>query len=143
VYWLSTVRPDGRPHVTPLLGLWLDNAFYFCTGADERKARNLAHNAYCVVTTGCNRLTEGTDLVFEGKATWITDDADLQRLADAYEAKYGSDWRFSVRNGAFEHASAALTHDAVVGHAHVFRVVPSTAFGFGKDAAYGQTRWRW
>src|ERR1017187_7176346 len=35
VYWLSTVRPDGRPHVTPLLGIWLEGAFYFCTGPDE------------------------------------------------------------------------------------------------------------
>ena len=40
VYWLSTVRPDGRPHVTPLLGIWLDGALYFCTGPDERKAKN-------------------------------------------------------------------------------------------------------
>jgi hypothetical protein len=35
VYWLSTVRPDGRPHVTPLLGIWLEDALYFCTGPDE------------------------------------------------------------------------------------------------------------
>ena len=38
VYWLSTVRPDGRPHVTPLLGVWLDGGLYFCTGPAERKA---------------------------------------------------------------------------------------------------------
>ena len=38
VYWISTVRPDGRPHVTPLLSVWLDGALYFCTGPDERKA---------------------------------------------------------------------------------------------------------
>lgn len=42
VYWLSTVRPDGRPHLTPLLGIWLNGALYFCTGANERKAKNLA-----------------------------------------------------------------------------------------------------
>jgi hypothetical protein len=41
VYWLSTVRPDGRPHVTPLLAIWLEGALYFCTGPDERKAKNL------------------------------------------------------------------------------------------------------
>jgi nitroimidazol reductase NimA-like FMN-containing flavoprotein (pyridoxamine 5'-phosphate oxidase superfamily) len=44
VYWLSSVRPGGRPHVTPLLGVWLDGALYFCTGPTERKARNLAQN---------------------------------------------------------------------------------------------------
>jgi nitroimidazol reductase NimA-like FMN-containing flavoprotein (pyridoxamine 5'-phosphate oxidase superfamily) len=35
VYWLSTVRPDGRPHVTPLIAVWLDGALYFCTGPTE------------------------------------------------------------------------------------------------------------
>jgi hypothetical protein len=39
VYWLSTVRPDGRPHVTPLLSVWLDGALSFCTGPSERKAK--------------------------------------------------------------------------------------------------------
>ena len=44
VYWLSTVRRDGRPHVTPLLGIWLEGALYFCTGPNERKAKNLSAN---------------------------------------------------------------------------------------------------
>src|SRR5689334_1341780 len=63
VYWLSTVHPEGRPHVTPLVAVWLDDALYFCTGSGERKAKNLAHNAHCVITTGCNTLSEGLDLV--------------------------------------------------------------------------------
>src|SRR2546421_10189817 len=67
VYWLVTVRPDGRPHVTPLVSVWLDGALYFCTGAQERKARNLAHNPHCSITTGCNTF-EGLDLVVEGDA---------------------------------------------------------------------------
>jgi nitroimidazol reductase NimA-like FMN-containing flavoprotein (pyridoxamine 5'-phosphate oxidase superfamily) len=44
VFWLSTVRPDGRPHVTPLLAVWFDGAMYFCTGPGERKAKNLGEN---------------------------------------------------------------------------------------------------
>ena len=52
LYWLSSVRPDGRPHVTPLLGVWLDGALFFCTGDTERKAKNLAANPYCILTTG-------------------------------------------------------------------------------------------
>src|SRR5918998_116811 len=67
VYWLSTVRPDGRPHVTPVAAVWLDDALYFCTGQTERKAKNLALNSHCVITTGCNVL-EGLDLVVEGDA---------------------------------------------------------------------------
>jgi Pyridoxamine 5'-phosphate oxidase len=72
VYWLSTVRPDGRPHVTPLLGVWLDGALYFCTGPAERKAKNLAQNPNCVLTTGCNGLDDGLDLVVEGAATKVS-----------------------------------------------------------------------
>src|SRR5689334_1942991 len=51
VFWLSSVRPDARPHVTPVIAVWLDRALYFCTGADERKAKNLARNAQVVMTT--------------------------------------------------------------------------------------------
>jgi hypothetical protein len=134
VYWLSTVRPDGRPHVTPLLSVWLDNALYFCTGASERKAKNLASNAHCVLTTGCNRLANGLDLVVEGEAVRVSDTPLLQRVADAYEAKYGSDWRFTVHDGTIQGDSGNV--------ALVYEVEPATAFGFGKGAPFSQTRWR-
>jgi nitroimidazol reductase NimA-like FMN-containing flavoprotein (pyridoxamine 5'-phosphate oxidase superfamily) len=132
LYWLSTVRPDGRPHVTPLISVWLDEAAYFCTGPIERKAKNLARNSHCVLTTGCNLLGEGLDVVIEGDAERVSDDAELQRIAAAYESKYGSDWRFEVRDGAFHHEG---------GEALVYEVLPSTVFGFRKGE-YSQTRWR-
>ena len=37
IYWLTTVRPDGRPHMTPLIGVWLDDAMHFCTGVSEQQ----------------------------------------------------------------------------------------------------------
>ena len=134
LYWLSTVRPDGHPHVTPLIAVWMDGALNFCTGPDERKARNLASNAHCVITTGRNTLNEeGLDLVIEGDAVRVSDEATLQRLADLYESKYGSDWRPTVRDGAFHHEA---------GEALVFTIDPVTAFGFGKGSTPSQTRWR-
>ena len=48
-YWLATTRPDGRPHLMPVWGIWLERVFYFSTGRHSRKARNLESNAYCVV----------------------------------------------------------------------------------------------
>jgi len=124
IYWISTVRPDGRPHVTPLLALWLDGALYFTIGgSSERKARNLAQNPQCILTTGCNSLS-GLDLVVEGEAERVEEDALLQRLADRYEAKYGSAWRFTV------------------GDVLVYKVAPATVFGFGKGASPSQIRWR-
>jgi general stress protein 26 len=134
IFWISTVRPDGRPHVTPLLAVWLDGAMHFCTGADEQKARNLARNPRCSLTTGCNALGEGLDIVVEGEAAPVREKARLERLAALYEAKYGSDWRFEVRDGAFFHSG---------GSALVFELAPVTAYGFGKGKdGFSQTRWR-
>ena len=48
----STVRPDGSPHVTPLLGVWLDGAMQFCTGPNERNSQNLAENRHCMRLRG-------------------------------------------------------------------------------------------
>src|ERR1700736_2674143 len=79
LYWLSTVRPDGRPHVTPLLGIWLDGALYFCTGATERKAKNLEQNERCILTTGRNGIDDGLDLVVEGTAAKVSNEAELRR----------------------------------------------------------------
>lgn len=134
VYWLSTVRPDGRPHVTPLLSVWLDGALYFCTGRSERKARNLTRNPHCILTTGCNSFGEGLDLVVEGDAVEVSDDARLQRIADAYESKYGSAWHFEVRDGSFINEAG--------GEAQVYEVAPAKVLGFGKGDEFSQTRWR-
>jgi Pyridoxamine 5'-phosphate oxidase len=129
IYWLATVRPDGRPHVTPLLSIWLDGALYFSTGPTERKAKNLIHNAHCVITTGCNVL-EGIDVVVEGQAVNVSDEAKLQRLADGYASKYG--WHYTVRDRALYGEG---------GRALVYEVAPTTAFGFGKGPSFSQTRW--
>jgi hypothetical protein len=133
LYWLSTVRPDGRPHVTPLISVWVDGALYFSTGPDERKALNLSANPHCVLMTGCNTFDEGFDTVVEGDTVRVSDDAELERVAEVYVSKYGSDWDFDVHDGAFlgEGGSTVL----------LYRVEPSTVFGFGKGE-FTQTRWR-
>src|ERR1700712_2780933 len=86
--WITTVRADGRPHVTPLVTVWLDDALHFCTGPDEQKGHNLAGNPHVVVTTGCNAWDEGLDVIVEGAATRITDPAPLERLAGAWREKW-------------------------------------------------------
>ena len=80
LYWLTTVRRDGRPHQTPLIGVFVDDTFYFCTGPTEQKARNMEHSAHCLVTTGCNALHEGLDVVIEGDAVALRDDTALRRI---------------------------------------------------------------
>jgi nitroimidazol reductase NimA-like FMN-containing flavoprotein (pyridoxamine 5'-phosphate oxidase superfamily) len=134
VYWLSTVRPDGRPHVTPLLGIWLEGALYFCTGPNERKAKNLSTNCNCVLTTGQSTL-DGLDLVIEGTAEAVSDHAELGRVASTYETKYGP--HFVAPNGTWSGLGEAIRRAEVL----VYRVAPETGFGFGKGARFSQTRW--
>jgi general stress protein 26 len=131
LYWVTTVRADGRPHTTPLLAVWHDGALHFTTGPDEQKAKNLERHRQCSLTTGCNVLHGGLDLVVEGEARRVTDDALLGTLADAWEAKYGAEWHFDVRDGAFHHEAGA---------AYVFAVAPRVVYGFGKGP-YTHTRW--
>jgi general stress protein 26 len=132
LYWLTTVRTDGRPHVTPLIGVAEDAAVHFCTGLREQKARNLEHNSQVALTTGNNRWARGLDVVVEGVAVGVTDRPALQRLADAYETKYGSEWHFEVGDGVF-----GTGEDA----AAVFRIEPTKVFAFAKDP-HAQTRYR-
>jgi hypothetical protein len=135
VFWLSTVRPDGRPHVTPLLAVWLDDALYFCTGPAERKAQNLGHNAQCILTTGHNSL-EGLDIVVEGEAREVSDKAELGLVADAYVAKYPE--HFAKPAGTWSGLDDAIRS----GSSLLYRVAPATAFGFAKGESFSQTRFR-
>ena len=131
-FFLSTVRPDGRPHATTLIAVWVDDALCFCTGPGEQKAKNLEQNRHCLLATGGNAMDNGLDLVVEGDAVRVTDKAQLQRIADAYESKYGSDWHFEVGDGYFEHEG---------GNAVVLEVAPAKVLGFAKGT-FSQTRWR-
>jgi nitroimidazol reductase NimA-like FMN-containing flavoprotein (pyridoxamine 5'-phosphate oxidase superfamily) len=137
VYWLTTVRPDGRPHVTPLIAAWLNGALYFVTGPDERKAKNLAVNPHVVLTTGNNAIGEGLDLVVEGEAVPVRDEAKLQRFADALATKYGPPFIFTVRDGAFFGEGGEIYERPRL----AFEVAPAAVFGFRKGASFSQTRW--
>jgi nitroimidazol reductase NimA-like FMN-containing flavoprotein (pyridoxamine 5'-phosphate oxidase superfamily) len=132
LFWISTVRTDSRPHVAPLPAVWRDGGLHFCTGAEEQKARNLARDPRCALTTGSNRWKQGLDVVVEGAAERITDEPRLRELAQAWETKYQGDWHFEVANGAFRHEG---------GEALVFVVRPSKVLAFAKGA-FAQTRFR-
>jgi Pyridoxamine 5'-phosphate oxidase len=83
-YWVATTRSDGRPHVAPVWGLWLDDAFYFSTDPKSVKGRNLARSSEVAV-----HLESGDEaVILEGSAERWTDQAELTLFADAYDAKY-------------------------------------------------------
>src|SRR5687768_10878165 len=103
LYWLTTIRPAGGPHQTPLIGVYHDGAVHFCTGPDEQKARNIAADQHVLMSSGTNTLHAGTDVVVEGTAVRVADDAVLVALATAWEDKYGAEWHFDAHDGAFHH----------------------------------------
>lgn len=131
LYWIGTVRSDGSPHMTPLVGLWQQNSFAFCTGPTEQKARNLESNAAVTIATGVNTWNQGHDIVVEGAAERVVDAAALQHLAEAYFEKYGEDWKFTPSEGGFGEGDQ---------FAMVYRVTPSKVLSFAKSP-HGQTRY--
>lgn len=125
--WLTTVRADGRPHVTPLVPAWRDESVYFTTGPGEQKAHNLEANPQVVLTTGCATWESGLDVVVEGRAERVRDRDLLGRLSDIWRAKWdGASWDFEVSDDGF-------THDEG-GPAHVYEVRPAKVLAFGKGA---------
>jgi general stress protein 26 len=132
LFWITTVRADGRPHVSPLVAVWLDGTVHFCTGDAEQKAVNLRTNPHVILTTGSNTWDHGLDVVVEGEAVQVTDDATLRRLADAWRTKWDGRWQFDARDGAFHHD---------VGEALVYAVAPAKVLAFGKGT-FSHTRYR-
>ena len=131
-YWLATVRPNGRPHVRPVLAVWTDGALHVAFGAATRKGGNLARDSHCVVSAASG----GLHLVVEGQAQRVSDEARLHRAAAVYASKYG--WRVDVRDDAF-HADGAPT--AGPPPYQVYEIRPDTAFAFSEDGSVSAMRW--
>jgi hypothetical protein len=132
-HWLATTGRDGRPHAAGVGALWVDGKFYFTSGASTRKSRNLAENPACVISMSLPDL----DLVVEGTAARVTDQATLQRLAELYAAQ---GWPASVSGDAFTAEFSAPSAGPPPWDLYV--VTPATAFGVATADPSGATRWR-
>jgi hypothetical protein len=131
--WLATVRRDGRPHVMPVGVAWFDRAFYFSSGPGTQKSKNLASNSQCVITLAASDL----DIVVEGEAFKVTDEAKLHRLAEVFTT---GGWAPTVRDGAFYHDFSAPSAGPPPWELYEFR--PRTVFALATAEPYGATRWR-
>ncbi len=123
-YWCATVRPDGSPHLMPVWGVWLDGRVWFSSGLRSRKARNLAVEARCTVTTDDAR----NPVVVDGVVEQVTDLPGIEAFVAAVNGKYGG--------GA---VSVEFLDPAVNG---TFAVRPERAFAISEaDFAGSPTRW--
>src|SRR5579864_7904945 len=123
-YWIATTRPDQRPHLMLVWGIWWQDAFWFSTGPRTRKAKNLAANPRCAI--GTEKAEEA--VILEGVADEVTDRAVWKELAAVYNRKYGGDI------GPLLESSGGS----------VYRVAPQTVFGQDENAenfAEAVTRW--
>lgn len=120
-YWVATICADGRPAVTPVWGAWHDGAVWFSCGGESRKARNLANDPRCTVTTA-----DATEpVIVEGVADRREDGAESARFARQVSDKYGTpyDPEFFARHA-------------------LFRVPPETVIALAESEFSGSpTRW--
>jgi hypothetical protein len=124
-YWITTVKPDGSPHMMVVWGLWQDGRFLFSTGSKSRKAQNLAENPRCVVSN--EHAHEA--VVVEGVAE-IADVAARRKMIPAYERKYDFDL-------------SKMKEDLLSMKEPVFAVRPKTVFGLWEKYFQSKsTRWR-
>jgi Pyridoxamine 5'-phosphate oxidase len=123
LYWLATVHPEGRPHVRPVLAVWVDGLLYSTSTAASRKGRNLVADPRCTVTA----RTDTMDVVLEGTAARVISQDTLHKVAEAYRAKY--DWPVTVTDTAFDAPYGAPT--AGPPPYMPFEITPAAVFGFG------------
>jgi len=132
-FWLATTRPDGRPHVAGVGGLWDDGKLYFTSGAGTRKSRNVSESPNCAFAVSL----PGLDLVIEGRAARATDRETLVRIAKRYTAQ---GWPATVQDGALTAPYSAPS--AGPPPWDVYALTPVTAFGVATAEPFGATRWR-
>lgn len=124
-YWITTTRPDGRPHVMVIWALWLDGKLYFSTGKTSRKARNLAANPNCTMCTD----NSAEAVILEGVIGNELDGETIREFLRLYEKKY----KIDMSSGA---------DDFVNLKEPVFYLRPKVAFGlWEKKFATSATRW--
>jgi hypothetical protein len=129
--WLATTNADGTPHVMPLGAMRVDGTWYFSSGLGTRKSRNLVRDPRCVLTVA----TRPFDLVIEGTAEVVTDETELQAVAESYNE---GGWPARAEGGALTAPFSAPA--AGPPPWHVFRITPATVFALGTAEPYGATR---
>jgi hypothetical protein len=132
-FWLSTTRPDGGPHSVPIVAVLVEGNLYFCASPASRKARNLANDPRCVITTP----TGPFDLVVEGTVQRVQDAPTLDQAAAVYAEKYG--WIVTIRDGAFFGDGAPTAGPPPY---WLYTLQPTLAFSFAADGTTGAMRWQ-
>jgi hypothetical protein len=131
--WMATVRPDGRPHLMPVLTFWFDDALHFVVGEGTRKGRNLAANSSCVIGTESNELPS-LDVVVEGHAEPL---ADAEAVRSAAEHLGSNGWPLEASGDEVFGPSAPTAGPPPY---RIYRLTPARAFGL--PGTYGMDQFK-
>ena len=120
--WLATTRPDGRPHLMPVIAFWIDGAMHIVAGEGTQKARNIAADGRCAIATGSTTLPS-LDIVIEGRAEPLTDHDAVRHVAEFLKDQ---GWPLEPRGDKVEGPNAPTAGPSPY---TIFRIVPSRVFG--------------
>lgn len=117
-YFVASVRPDGRPHVMPVWGVWIHGLFAFSTAITSVKSKNMMANPQSIVT-----IDDGHESVIVEGTSKIVEIGEVPDFVKAYKAKY----------------------DYEIEPDRKWVIVPRVAFGFIEDDSFATTatKWRW
>jgi general stress protein 26 len=136
IFRLTTVRADGRPHMTPVVAAWGDAAVHFHTGETEQKYLNLQANPNVILSTGGDDWDRGIEVIVEGRAVHVTDQAVLAGLVGLWAEKWDGRWKLTA-------GADGKLHDADNdGGSRLFTVVPTKIFAHAKGDPFGATTHR-
>ena len=131
--WLATTDADGRAHLAGVGALWVDEKFYFTTSPRARKTRNIKADPRCAMSVHARDM----DIVVEGTASHITDQATLDDLCARYVAQ---GWPARVENGSFTAEYSAPS--AYPPPWDLYAITPENVYALASSKPYGATRWR-
>lgn len=102
-YWMSTTRPDGRPHVVPRWGVWLESRFWYDGSPATVHSKNVRANQACTL-----HLESGAEVVILEGASRPAEPPGLDRggrIAREFRRKY-ADHGYSPADDAWEGTDA-------------------------------------
>lgn len=131
--FLGTATTQGTPHAARVGAIWFDGDLYFTSNPDTRKSRNLAENPACTFSVSL----EGIDVVLEGEATRVSDQATLARVAAHYrEIGWPAEVEADALTAPFSAPSAGPPPW------YLYRFTYHTVFGVATEEPFAATRWR-
>lgn len=92
IIWVGTVRPDGRPHLTPVWFVWDGEHILIFSQPESRKVHNLRANPHVVLALDDTKGGEDV-ITIEGEAELLAPEDGVSLTLPVYAEKYSDEMR--------------------------------------------------